>query len=420
MEVTLETKRTDSSRRTPVALTAAVAISLSALFAGTPSSFAEPYGDDDGGSSSYDNGAIQDAPSGGGISTTSPGGGMQQEPSGSGTQEEPGSAGMHGEPGSGGGMNTEPGGGMNTEPGAGDGMNTDSNGGQATPVEVEAPKESVAAAGKSVAADVVSTSVSTEEVTTYYESIESIFTSSTYSTSSTLRSPISQWNSNWVGYDRFYRPVFTNPYPNPMQVIYDYGGTPQRFTIPPLQRAALDVPNPGVYSFTAMTKPDSGPPANISVGSFSGGGYQPTPGQAPPQKPAEPASIKNALVRVKFATGASDPFRVASLTDLGKDASVNNAIKVLLDGEVPAWGEWSKNGNGEAMFEITQTQLTPGLRPPAQAPLPGYNVKLASTTESGSWIDRNKTAVVIGGALAGALALVAVGFVALRRRRTTD
>jgi hypothetical protein len=123
---------------------------------------------------------------------------------------------------------------------------------------------------------------------------------------------------------------------------------------------------------------------------------------------------------VRFAQGVSDPFRVASLTDLGKDASVANATKVLLDGEVPAWGEWSTNDKGEAMFEITETQLMPGIRPPAQEPLPGYKVRLTATAQSGSWIDRNKTAVVISGAVAGALALAGVGLVVLRRRRDVE
>jgi hypothetical protein len=456
-----------------------IAVSMSALFAGSPLSVAEPYGDDDGGSS-YDSGATNDAPAGSGTrdqpseggNPQPAGGGMQQEPSDGGMQEqpasggtqqepsggmteqpgsggmpqdpgagmntepggggmntepggggmntEPGGGGMNTEPGGGGGMNSEPGGGgMNTQPGGG-GMNTESGGGLATSSEVKASPEDVATANKAPVVDVVSTTVSTEEVTTYYQSIESTFTSSTYSTSSTLTSPISRWNSNWVGYDRFYRPVFTNPYASPMQVVYDYGGRPQSFTIAPLQRAAIDVPTAGIYNFTSMTRPASGPPTNVSVGSFSGGGYQPAPGQTPPQKPAEPASIKNALVRVKFTQGASDPFRVTSLTDLGKDPSLNNATKVLLDGEVPAWGEWSKNDNGEAMFDITETQLMPGIRPPAQEPLPGYKVKLAATSEASSWVDRNKTAVVVGGALAGAFALIGVGLVALRRRREAE
>ena len=232
-----------------------------------------------------------------------------------------------------------------------------------------------------------------------------------------MSSPVSQWNSGWLSYDRYYRPIFTNPYRSPMQVIYDYGGKPQVFTVPPLQRSVINVPNSGVYSFTASTKPESGPPTNVSVGSFSGGGFQPAPGQAPPQKPAKLNTTENALVQVKFDRGSSDPFRVKSLTDLGKDPSVNNATKVLLDEEVPAWGDWSKTPQGEAVFVINQTQLLPGVTPPAQEPLPGYNVKLAAAQHSTSWISRHSTVLIVVAVVAATLALVAVGLIVVTRRR---
>ncbi|AKK30212.1 hypothetical protein AB431_03675 [Mycobacterium sp. EPa45] len=233
----------------------------------------------------------------------------------------------------------------------------------------------------------------------------------------TLSSPVTLWNSSWISYDRFYRPVFTNPYRTPLSVLYDYGGHTQVFTVAPLQRAALNVPNTGTYSFTAMTRPASGPASNLSVGSFSGGGYEPAPGQAPPQKPAPVNTQKNVLVQVKFDRGQSEPFRVKSLTDLGKDPGNNNAIKVLLDEEVPAWGQWSKTDKGEAVFVINQTQLLPGIERPGQEPLPGYNVKLTAASESTSWIDKNKTVLISVAVAAGVLALAVVGFMLVSRRR---
>ncbi|HPY23702.1 MAG TPA: hypothetical protein PLK19_05205, partial [Mycobacterium sp.] len=90
------------SPRRPVALAAAVAVSLSALLAGAPISVADPYEDDDGGSS-----YSSDEGSGGGMDGgESYGGGMDEgEPSGGGMDEgEPSGGGMdEGEP-SGGGM----------------------------------------------------------------------------------------------------------------------------------------------------------------------------------------------------------------------------------------------------------------------------------------------------------------------------
>ena len=231
---------------------------------------------------------------------------------------------------------------------------------------------------------------------------------------------MSQWNSSWLSYDSYYRPIFTNPYRIPLQVIYDYGGGPQIFTVPPLQRAVVDVPNAGVYSFTAATKPESGPPTNISVGSFSGGGFQPAPGQAPPQKPERLNTTKNALVQIKYARGTSEPFRVSSLTDLGKDPAAKNSTKVLLDEEIPAWGEWSKTAAGEALFVISETQLLPGVKRPGQDPLPGYNIKLAASEKSMSWMSKNRTVLIVAAvgvlALAAAIALIVIP----RRRRTAD
>lgn len=435
----MEIDRLDKWPGRSAAFAAAAAVTLSALFTGTPLSQAEPYGDDDdsGTSQSSDAGGGMEEPSGGGMEEPS-GGGMHNdepvgggmhtdEPSGGGMEpsgggmEAPG-AGINTEEPSGGGMH-EPGGGMNTEEPSLGAMHTDEpsdGGGMMQPSESEAPAADVVTA---TAADVVSTSSETatsEEISSYRESIESSFTSSSSSTSSVLSSSVTQWNSRWLSYDPYYRPIFTNPYQIPLQVMYDYGGTPQLFTVPPLQRGVLDVPNSGVYSFTSMTRPATGPASNVSVGSFSGGGFKPAPGQAPPQKPAGLKTKKNALVQVKFASGTSDPFRVSLLNDLGKDAG-NDATKVLLDGEVPAWGQWIKSAKGEDMFQITETQLLPGVKPPAQDPLPGYKIKLAASEHStSSWFDENKTLLIGAGAGAGVLALAAVGFVFARRRRGAE
>ena len=440
----------------PAAAAAAVAVSLSALLAGAPVSLADPYDDDGGSSYSSDEGSggmdagesdgggmDEGEPSGGGMDAGEPeGGGMDAgEPDGGGLGEgEPSGGGMDaGEP-SGGGMDAgepegggmdagEPeGGGMGEGEPSGGGMGTgepegggmagseSGGGGMLQPSRSEASAQDVATASAADVVAVTTTEATTEEISSYQSVIESTFTSSTYSTGTTLSSPVRAWNSKWISYDPFYRPVFTNPYPSPLQVVYDYGGRPQTFTIPPMQRAAIDVPNAGVYSFTGVTRPASGPPSNVSVGSFSGGGYQPAPGQAPPQKPTGPKPKKNALVQVSYAGGKSEPFRVRSLADLGKDPAMKGAEKVLLDGEIPAWGQWAKSPKGEQMFEITETQLMPGIKPPGQDPLPGYKIQLVNAESSMSWFDRNKSLVLGVAAGSGVLALIAVALLVMRRR----
>jgi hypothetical protein len=425
--------------RKPMAVIAAVAISTSALFAGTAVSVADPFDDDDGGGSSYsggdDGGGMPESPSGG-VEEPS-GGGMHDEPGG----VEPPSGGTHEEPGgveepSGGGMHDEPGGseppaggthdepsGTNGAPGSegpadGGAQEPAAGGDIAEPAEPQATQEDISTALASQVETTTSTEVSSEEITSYQESVSETVSTSTLTTGLTLSSPVALWNSSWITYDSYYRPVFTNPYRTPLSVLYDYGGHTQVFTVPPLQRATLNVPNAGTYNFTAMTRPPSGPATNLSVGSFSGGGYQPAPGQAPPQKPAPVNTQKNVLVQVKFDRGQSEPFRVKSLTDLGKDPAVNGATKVLLDEEVPAWGQWSKTDKGEALFVINQTQLLPGVQRPGQEPLPGYNVKLTAASQSTSWLDRNKTVLIGVAVAAGVLALAAVGFMVVSRRRS--
>lgn len=382
--------------RTAASVAAAVTLSLASLFAGIPVSAADPY-DDDGASSSDAGDA---------------GGGGVSEPSGDGMQEPTDAGGSVPEaPDSGGGGTPEPelpeqSGGEVSEP-AGSGTEA--------PTELDAPAQDVETAESSTTTQ-ISSSSSSQEVSSYQETLTSTVSTSTLSTAMTLSSPVSQWNSSWLSYDSYYRPIFTNPYRSPLQVIYDYGGGPRVFTVPPLRRATIDVPNAGVYSFTAVTKPASGPPTNVSVGSFSGGGFQPAPGQDPPAKPAQLNITRNALVQVKFDRGTSEPFRVSSLTDLGKDPAAKTTTKVLLDEEIPAWGEWSKTPQGDAVFVISVTQLLPGVSRPGQDPLPGYNIKLAAAQQSTSWFNKNKTLVIV--VAVGVLALAAaLGLVLTSRRR---
>ncbi len=176
---------------------------------------------------------------------------------------------------------------------------------------------------------------------------------------------VTQWDSSWVSYDAANNPVILNPYNYPMSLYYTYDNAPRIVTVPPLQRVALDTPAPGVYPFTSVVKSPSGPIRQVSVGSFTGGGPKSTP----------LTTLNNVLVKLSYPNGISQPFRVKTLADLGDDATMG-ARKVLIDGVVSAWGQWSKAPNGEQQFVITKTQQLPGLAAPSEAPLPGYNVAL--------------------------------------------
>ena len=125
---------------------------------------------------------------------------------------------------------------------------------------------------------------------------------------------------------------------------------------------------------------------------------------------------------MKFASGTSEPFRVSLLNDLPVRTRPSAAPpRCCWTAKVPAWGQWIKSGKGRDMFQITETQLLPGVKPPAQDPLPGYKIKLAAAQHSDtSWLDRNKTLLIGAGAGAGVLALAAIGFVLARRRRGAE
>lgn len=242
------------------------------------------------------------------------------------------------------------------------------------------------------------------------------YTSTSSTSSSSWSSTVTQWNSSWVGYDTYYRPVFTNPYRDTLTLVYTYDNVVQVVDVAPLQRGVLAVPTPGVYVFTAVTRAESGQIATVSTGSFSGGGYVPAAGQQPPRKPTEPTTYQNVLVALRYTATASQPFRVKTLTDLGDDPAAG-ARRVLLDSETPVWGRWSTAPNGERLFEVTKSQQLPGLTAPAQGALPGYDVRMtgAETRSADSWV----TPAAIGAATCGVLAVAGVGcaLAAGRRRR---
>jgi hypothetical protein len=186
---------------------------------------------------------------------------------------------------------------------------------------------------------------------------------------------VTQWNSAWMSYDAYYRPVIANPYGTALSIVYTYDNAPRIVTVAPQQRVVIDAPATGVYDFTALTRTPQGATTNVSVGSFTGGGYVPAAGQPGPAKPAPLPTQGNVLVQIRYNDRHSAPFRVQHLVDLGDDAAVQ-ARRVLIDGTTSAWGQWGQNARGERQFTITTVLALPGLAGPAQAPLPGYKVAL--------------------------------------------
>lgn len=232
--------------------------------------------------------------------------------------------------------------------------------------------------------------------------------------SSSTSLQVTQWSSSWTRYDQYYQPLITNPFPVPIQLAYVYASRPYILTIPPLAQSVLSVPRPGVYSFTALVPNASGGVADVSVGSFSGGGYVPKPGQPRPPKPPALASYADVLVRFDLAGVQYDPVVVRKVVDLGDDPETGTR-RVLLDEETPAWGSWGQNDSGRREFTVTSTQSLPGLTAPSASPPPGYQLTVTSSPASS-----NGTSVLAWVALGlGVLAVLAVVLVVVlvKRRR---
>ena len=232
--------------------------------------------------------------------------------------------------------------------------------------------------------------------------------------SSSTSLQVTQWSSSWTRYDQYYQPLIANPFPVPIQLAYVYAGRPYILTIPPLAQSVLSVPRPGVYSFTALVPNASGGVADVSVGSFSGGGYVPKPGQPPPPKPPALVSYPNVLVRFDLAGVRYDPVVVRKVVDVG-DAPETGTRKVLLDEETPAWGSWGQSESGRREFTVTSTQSLPGLTAPSASPPPGY--KLTVTSSSAPSSDTSALAWVALGLGVLAVLTVVLVVVLVKRRR---
>lgn len=449
------------------ALTAAILISLTTvLFVGAGAALADPYDDGDatvdvepdyGGSapeygpepdmgSEPDAGSApetqatapepQEAPDAGGAGEPEPGpaeggtGPGESEPAG-GADEGPAAGGT--EPGGTESGGTEPGG---TEPGGtsgseGTGGGSATEGGSGSGADgaddpsldsltdvtaadvAEADGTDVTTAESATAIAVSSTDVASQTtVDTMLSTIQTEYLSSSTAT-------ITQWNSAWVQYDQWYQPVFVNPYRVPIQLAYTYAGQPYVVSVPPLQRAVVNAPRPGVYSFTALVPKDSGGGvSSVSVGSFSGGGYVPRPGQPPPPKPAVPTTYQNVVVRFDFGNDKYKPVLIKSVTDLGNDPQVG-AHKVLLDEETPAWGTWGTTKSGQRELTVKLTEKLPGLSEPAAEAPPGYQL-VAAESPAAPQQDQKSVLPWVGLGL-GIVAVVAVILVIVigRRKRTT-
>jgi hypothetical protein len=241
---------------------------------------------------------------------------------------------------------------------------------------------------------------------------------------------VRQWDPSWVDYDDYYRPVISNPYRDPVKIIYVYQNAPRIAFIPPLARIVLEVAQFAAYSFTAvvlntvntavnLVNAVVDTAVNVAVGTFFGGGYFPGVGLPLPPTPPPLFRYDNVPVQVRYSNRTYEPFRVQRIVDVGNDSQYGER-KVLLDGVTPAWGEWTQTPSGERQFEVHRTQQFPGLDEPREGPLPGdYTLRLASD-ESSTGLTRPDIYLVATAGLLAALSLGAVAWAALLGRRRTQ
>lgn len=228
-----------------------------------------------------------------------------------------------------------------------------------------------------------------------------------------------QWQEDWVQYDEYYRPLIFNPYPEPLQLVYDVGGVPRLVLVPPFGRIVTEVRDIGSYNFTALRLNPFGIPIDYAVGNFFGGGYFPGPGLPPPAPPPPVRNLTDVPVQVKYTDATYRPIVVRRVVDVGPDPAQGGAHKVLLDGVTPAWGEWKQNEQGVPQFEVHQTQSFPGMEAPGAGPLPGnYDLQLVSDSTPTGLSGKDITLIVaaVVAAAVGIGAIVLTVFLGRRRR----
>ncbi|MCV7423851.1 hypothetical protein H7K45_25180 [Mycobacterium yunnanensis] len=227
---------------------------------------------------------------------------------------------------------------------------------------------------------------------------------------------VRQWRPDWVQYDEFYRPVLSNPYRDPVRIVYVYQNAPRVAFIPPLGRIVLEVAQYAAYSFTAVVTNTINQAVNVAVGSFFGGGFFPGVGLPLPPPPPALVNYANVPVQVRYPDATYQPFRVSKIVDVGPDRQFGEQ-KVLLDGVTPAWGEWRQTPSGERSFEVHKTQQFPGLDDPRPGPLPGdYQLTLASD-ESPSGMNKRDVYLIAVAVACGALSIGAVALAVFMGRR---
>ncbi|MCV7303422.1 hypothetical protein H7J93_27770 [Mycobacterium barrassiae] len=228
---------------------------------------------------------------------------------------------------------------------------------------------------------------------------------------------VMQWQPDWVQYDKYYRPLIFNPYPEPLQLVYDVGGVPRTLLIEPFGRVVTEVRDLGSYNFTALRLNVLGIPIDIAVGNFFGGGYLPAPGQPPPPPPPPVRTLNDVPVQVKYTDATYRPIVVRRVVDVGPDPSQGGAHKVLLDGVTPAWGEWKQNEQGVPQFEVHQTQSFPGMEAPAEGPLPGnYDLQLVSDSTPTGLSGKDIT-FIVAAVIAAAVGIGAIALTVFRGKR---
>ena len=231
---------------------------------------------------------------------------------------------------------------------------------------------------------------------------------------------VRQWDPDWVRYDEYYRPILSNPYRDPVRIVYVYQNAPRIAIIPALASIVLDVVRLAAYSFTAVLLSPLNAVLDVAVGSFFGGGYIPAVGLPLPPPPPPVLRYDNVPVQVRYSDAVYQPFRVQRIVDVGDDARYGER-KVLLDGTTPAWGTWTQTPSGERLFEVHKTQQYPGLDDPRQVPLPGdYQLRLAA--DDVSTAPGHRTAYLMAAALtcAGLSVSAVIGSVLLGRRRRSE
>jgi hypothetical protein len=211
---------------------------------------------------------------------------------------------------------------------------------------------------------------------------------------------------DYVDYDDYHRPTLYNPLTEAMTFRYFYNGAYREVYVAAGGRTVLDVATAGVFPFTAVGE------NYLTSGSFTGGAWVPPDGgSGPPPADYTPPPDPTVYQDVSADVPADNQtVQVGQVEVVGHDDSLPAGSQdiFMLDDSTLAWGQVNDPGSG-AQITVTKTQSVPGVGPIDNGSFLVALTAHQAPTDNTWWPWTTWRPWALGGVLAIAAGLVALG-----------